>query len=51
MEGRIYLVWTCYDAGKLAFLFILALDHCLYYRGVIRTKIDKAVGDAGLRAV
>lgn len=46
--SRTHLVGACDDAGKLALLLALALDHGLYDARMVRAQIDEAMGDASL---
>ena len=46
--GMTHLVRTGDDFRKLALLLLLALDHGFQDAGMVRAKVDEAVGDAGL---
>jgi hypothetical protein len=43
-----YLVGACYDARKLALLFILTVYYSFDNLEVVRFQVDKAVGYTGL---
>lgn len=42
----IYLVWTCYNLGKLAFLLILAFNNGFDDARVVAAQVDEDIADA-----